>query len=162
MKACYPGTFDPITNGHLDIIERSSHVFDEVDVLVMSNPRKVNVFSEEERKEMIEKSLTMLPEVKNVHVRIGEGLTVDFARKIGAAAIVRGIRAVSDYEYELQQATANQMLNDTIETLFFIARPVYSFLSSSVVREIAANGGSIQSMVPAAICSMVMQKLERR
>lgn len=162
MKACYPGTFDPITNGHLDIIERSAHVFDEVDVLIMTNPRKINIFSEAERKEMIEKSLAPLSGCKNVHVRIGEGLTVDFARKIGASAIVRGIRAVSDYEYELQQATANQMLDDTIETLFFIARPVYSFLSSSVVREIAANGGSIESMVPSAICQMVKRKLEKR
>ncbi len=162
MKACYPGTFDPITNGHLDIIERSARIFDEVDVLIMTNPRKINVFTEEERKKMIEKSLALLPGVKNVHVLIGAGLTVDFARKIKAEAIIRGIRAVSDYEYELQQATANQMLDDTIETLFFIARPAYSFLSSSVVREIAANGGSIASMVPAAIQEMVIDKLKKR
>lgn len=161
MKACYPGTFDPITNGHLDVIERAARIFDEVDVLIMVNPNKQCVFTEEERREMIEECLLVLPGMKNVKVMIGSGLTVHYARRIGACAIVRGIRAVSDYEYELRQATANQALDDTIETLFFIARPTYSFLSSSVVREIAANQGDISGMVPEPIRGRVLKKFQK-
>ena len=109
MKACYPGTFDPITNGHLDIIERASRLFDEVVVLIMVNPRKTCLFNSEERKQMVIDSLKSIGNPQNVTVMIGSGLTVEFARKIGAAVIIRGIRAVSDYEYELGQATANMM-----------------------------------------------------
>lgn len=155
MKACYPGTFDPITKGHLDIIIRAASIFDEVVVLIMNNPRKKCLFSIEERKEMIEKSISL----KNVRVKVGEGLTVDYAKKIGAKVIIRGIRAVSDYEYELQQATANLMLNEEIETLFFIAKPKYSFLSSSVVKEIAENGGEINEFVPEEIIDIIKTKL---
>lgn len=159
MKACYPGTFDPITNGHLDIIERASKMFDELDVLIMVNPRKSCVFTVEERKQMIEKCLAAL-HLKNVNVVVGSGLTVEFAVKRNASAIIRGIRAVSDYEYELQQATANLMLNDSIETLFFIARPEYSFLSSSVVKEIAQNYGDVRSFLPEPIRQSVLNKLQ--
>ena len=159
MKACYPGTFDPITIGHLDIIERAAKKFDELDVLIMKNPRKNSSFTEEERKELIEKSISSLPCKDKIHVLIGKGLTVDFAKKINAGVIIRGIRAVSDYEYELQQATANQMLNEDIETLFFIARPKYSFLSSSVVKEIALNGGDIREFVPLEVVEIVEKKL---
>ena len=105
MKACYPGTFDPITNGHLDIIERASRLFDEVVVLIMFNPRKTCLFNSEERKQMVIDSLKSIGNPQNVTVMIGSGLTVEFARKIGAAVIIRGIRAVSDYEYELGEAT---------------------------------------------------------
>ena len=101
MKACYPGTFDPITNGHLDIIERASRLFDEVVVLIMVNPRKTCLFNSEERKQMVIDSLKSISNPENVTVMIGSGLTVEFARKIGASVIIRGIRAVSDYEYEL-------------------------------------------------------------
>lgn len=160
MKAVYTGTFDPITNGHLDIIERASHMFDEVTVLIMSNPAKHCLFTMEERREMIEKSLASLPNVNNVSVLVGEGLTVEMARKLGAVAIVRGIRAVSDYEYELKQATANMKLNGNIETMLMIARPEYSFLSSSVVKEIAVYGGDIEGMVPDAIIEEVRSKFE--
>ena len=159
MKACYPGTFDPITIGHLDIIERAAKKFDELDVLIMKNPRKNSSFTEEERKELIEKSISSLHCKDKIHVLIGNGLTVDFAKKINAGVIIRGIRAVSDYEYELQQATANQMLNEDIETLFFIARPKYSFLSSSVVKEIALNGGDIREFVPLEVVEIVEKKL---
>ena len=138
MKVCYPGTFDPITAGHLDIIERASNKFDEVIVLIMQNPRKKCMFTAEERKYMIEKCV----KGNNIKVEIGTGLTVEYAKKLGASAIIRGIRAVTDYEYELQQATANMKLESSIETLFLIAKPEYSFLSSSVVKEIAMNGGS--------------------
>lgn len=158
MKACYPGTFDPITKGHLDIIERAAKVFDELVVLIMDNPRKTCTFSLEERKALIEKSLSL----DNVKVEIGSGLTVDYASKIGASVIVRGIRAVSDYEYELQQATANLMLNENIETLFFIAKPKYSFLSSSVVKEIADNGGDISNLVPEEIAETIIDELNNK
>ncbi len=158
MIACYPGTFDPITKGHLDIIERGAKVVDELIVLIMHNPRKTCLFSEIERREMIEKCLIEAGLTDNVRVVIGTGLTVDFAGKLGCRAIVRGIRAVTDYEYELQQATANMMLDDNIETIFFIAKPEYSFLSSSVVKEIAANGGDISRLVPDCICETVASK----
>ncbi|MBR2677555.1 MAG: pantetheine-phosphate adenylyltransferase [Solobacterium sp.] len=157
MKACYPGTFDPITKGHLDIIERAGRMFDEVVVLIMRNPSKKCLFSEEERKEMIEAAVKDLD--GTITVMIGTGLTVDYARSIGASAIVRGIRAVSDYEYELLQATANMYLNDRIETMLLIARPEYSFLSSSVVKEIGINRGDISGMVPPAILDQVAEKL---
>lgn len=160
MKACYPGTFDPITLGHIDVIERASKMFDEVVVLIMYNPRKTCAFTEEERKQMIEESIQDLPNKDKISVMIGTGLTVEFAKSIGAGAMIRGIRAVSDYEYELQQATANLMLNDQIETLFYISRPDYSFLSSSVVKEIALNDGDISKLVPAAILDRVINKMK--
>lgn len=160
MKACYPGTFDPITNGHLDVIERTSQMFDEVEVLIMRNPRKVCTFTEEERKEMIERSIASLKDCKNVKVTIGSGLTVSYAKKIGAKTIIRGIRAVTDYEYELQQATANMTLDPNIETLFVIAKPEYSFLSSSTVKEIAYNHGDITSFIPSVIVEEVRRKLQ--
>ncbi len=158
MRACYPGTFDPITNGHLDIIRRAAAKFDEVIVLIMENPRKKCLFSVEERCAMIEACVTE----DNVKVIVGTGLTVKYAALLGCGAIVRGIRAVSDYEYELQQATANMMLSSEIETLFFIAKPEYSFLSSSVVKEIAMNNGDISNLVPEAVAEMVRSVIRDR
>lgn len=158
MKACYPGTFDPITNGHMDIIRRSAEVFEELVVLIMENPRKVCTFSAEERKQMIEDCLRS-EGLENVSVCIGSGLTVDYTRRLGAGIIVRGIRAVTDYEFELQQASANMMLADDIETLLLIAKPEFSFLSSSVVKEIALNHGRIDNLVPEAILTRVAEKL---
>jgi len=161
MKACYPGTFDPITNGHLDIVKRAAKMFDELDVFIMVNPRKQCVFSAEERKQMIVDSLQSIGAPSNVKVFVGSGLTVEMARKHGCGAIIRGIRAVSDYEYELQQATANMMLDHDFETLFLIAKPQYSFLSSSVVKEIAMNRGEILNLVPTQIISRINMKLNR-
>ncbi|MBQ1324524.1 MAG: pantetheine-phosphate adenylyltransferase [Solobacterium sp.] len=162
MKACYPGTFDPITNGHLDVIERASRMFDELDVLIMRNVRKTTTFTEEERKNMLEKAIATLPDHDNIHVLIGTGLTVEMARKVGAQAIVRGIRAVTDYEYELQQATGNQVLAPEIETLFIIARPEYSFLSSSIVKEIAFYDGDISAFIPDVILDEIHGKLTQK
>ena len=159
MKACYPGTFDPITKGHLDIIERAAALYDEVVILIMRNPSKKCMFSETERKVMIELAVSSLARKESISVEIGSGLTVEYANSIGAAAIVRGIRAVTDYEYELLTATANMYINDRIETLLLIARPEYSFLSSSVVKEIGTNGGDITGMVPAEIARLVELKL---
>ena len=159
MKACYPGTFDPITNGHLDIIERASRLFDEVVVLIMVNPRKTCLFNSEERKQMVIDSLKSIGNPQNVTVMIGSGLTVEFARKIGASVIIRGIRAVSDYEYELGQATANMMLAHEIEAAFLIAKPQYSFLSSSVCKEIALNGGDLLNLVPPQVEGPLKEKM---
>ena len=159
MKACYPGTFDPITKGHLDIIERASRMFDEVVILIMRNPNKKCLFSEAERRQMIADCVASLPNADRISVEIGSGLTVEYAKSIGASAIIRGIRAVSDYEYELLQATANMYLNDRIETMLLIARPEYSFLSSSVVKEIGVNRGDISGMVPPEILEKVSSQL---
>ena len=162
MKAIYPGTFDPITKGHLDVIERASKMFDELDVLIMRNVRKQSTFSEEERLHLIEKAVSTLSNHDNIHVMIGAGLTVEMARKVGAKSIIRGIRAVSDYEYELQQATGNQVLAPEIETVFIIARPEYSFLSSSIVKEIAYYDGDISSFIPEVILDEIHAKLTRK
>ena len=159
MKVCYPGTFDPITKGHLDIIERASKQFDEVVVLVMSNPNKKSLFSKDERKELIENTLEEAGGLQNVKVVVGEGLTVEMAKELGATALIRGIRAVSDYEYELQQATANMALDENIETIFMIAKPKYSFLSSSIVKEIAHYDGDISEFIPSCIIDDVMKKM---
>lgn len=160
MKACYPGTFDPITRGHLDIIERAAKLFDEVVVLINHNPRKKCIWSEEERKDMIERCIASLPDHQKISVQIGSGLTVNYADSIGAGVIIRGIRAVSDYEYELTQATANMMLDGKIETVFLIARPEYSFLSSSAVKEIAENGGDITKLMPPEIIDEVLDRMK--
>lgn len=162
MKAVYPGTFDPITNGHLDIIARASAMFDEVVVLIMQNPAKKCMFSEAERITMIQKSVEGLPHAERISVMCGNGLTVSFAESIGASAIIRGIRAVSDYEYELMQATANMYLNSSIETFLMIARPEYSFLSSSVIKEIGIHNGSIRGLVPESIHDHIAEELKNR
>lgn len=154
--AIYPGTFDPITNGHLNIIERAAKNFDTIIVAIMENIKKQPTFDAQERKDMIEKCVAHIP---NVKVMIGRGLTVDFARKNNAQVIIRGIRAVVDYEYELQQATTNMMLASEIETIFYVSLPAYSFLSSSVVKEIAYNHGDISALIPEEIQKTVLKKL---
>ena len=131
VKAIYPGSFDPITEGHLDIIKRAAKNFDTLYVAIMKNPDKVYTFSEEERKKLIEKCTKG---IKNVKVVIGEGLTIEYAKKLKCSVIVRGIRAVTDYESELALATSNMSLNDKIETLFLVSRPELSFLSSLIWR----------------------------
>ena len=148
-RACYPGSFDPPTYGHLDIITRASSVFDELIIAIMKNPNKRNAFTEQE----------ITRDLPNVKVVVGHGLTVEFAKSIGAQVLIRGIRAVMDYEYELQQATANMFLDETIETVFFVARPRYSFLSSSVSKEIALNNGDLSKFIPEAIIEEVEEEL---
>ena len=158
-KAIYPGSFDPITEGHLDIIKRASKTFDELYVAIMKNPDKHYTFTEEERLKMIKKCVKSLP---NVKVVIGSGLTIEYAKKLKCNVIVRGIRAVSDYESELSLATSNMMLNDKIETLFFVSRPELSFLSSSIAKEIASNGGDIDKFIPKPIHNDVKKKLFKK
>ncbi|MBO7677546.1 MAG: pantetheine-phosphate adenylyltransferase [Erysipelotrichaceae bacterium] len=156
IKAIYPGTFDPITVGHLDVIERAAKVYDRLIIAVMENRSKTCTFSKEERKQMIEKCCKGLD---NVEVVIGDGLTVELAKKHECKVIVRGIRAVSDYESELALATANMTLNDAIETVFMVAKPELSFLSSSIAKEIAYFGGSIKEYIPVSILEEVSKKL---
>ena len=156
IKAIYPGSFDPITVGHLDIIKRAAKNFDELYVVIMKNPNKKYTFLEEEREALIKKCTKNIP---NVKVLVGEGLTVEFAKKIGCNVIIRGIRAVTDYESELALATSNMMLNNKIETYFLVSRPELSFLSSSIAKEIASNGGNIDQFIPKSIQKEVKKKL---
>lgn len=156
IKAIYPGTFDPITEGHLDIIKRASKVYDKLIVAVMNNRNKSCTFTNTERKELIEKCIAGLD---NVEVVVDDGLTVELARKNGCKVIVRGIRAVTDYESELALATANMTLNSEIETMFLVSRPELSFLSSSVAKEIASFNGDISHYIPAPILDEVAAKL---
>ncbi len=143
-RAIYPGTFDPLTNGHLDIIERSAHLFDEVIVAVLVNIEKQPMFSTKERVEMIRRVV----QLDNVRVGTFEGLLVNYAAEQNAQAIVRGIRAISDYEYELQMALMNRRLEPRMETVFLMAAEAYSYLSSRLIKEVFKLGGSITGLVP--------------
>ena len=152
----YPGSFDPITLGHLDIIKRASKMADKLIVTVMFNAEKKCYFSVEERMEMIKKCTK---DIENVEVDCFDGLMVDYMKKIGATVAVRGLRAVTDFEYELQWATFNQMLDEDFEAVFLMANTEHSFLSSSIVREIGHLGGNIKKMVSPEIYETVKNKL---
>lgn len=145
MIAIYPGSFDPITHGHLDIIKRGACLFDRVIVAVLRNPNKTPLFSVQQRLSQIQVAARHLP---NVEIDSFEGLTVTYAQMQGATALIRGLRAVSDFEMELQMAHTNKTLSTQIETVFLATSNEYSFLSSSVVKEIARFGGSIDHLVP--------------
>ena len=146
--AIYPGSFDPVTNGHLDLIARAAMIFDKVVVAVTRNPEKDALFEVKERVEMLE-AVTF--DWKNVEVDVFEGLLVDYARTRGAGVILRGIRAVSDYEYELQMAMMNRKLESQIETVFMLPAEDYSFVSSRLVKELARLSGPIKGFVPALV-----------
>jgi len=148
FDAVVPGSFDPATNGHVDIIERAARLFRRVIVAVAANGIKQPLFSPEIRVEMLRDACRHL---ENVSVASFDGLLVDYARSIGARTIVRGLRAVSDFEYELQMAHTNRCLTDEIETIFVPTRTDYSFLSSSIVKEIARLGGSVEGLVPEGV-----------
>ena len=147
--AVYAGTFDPVTNGHLDVVARAARVFGDVLVSVADHSPKQTLFSAEERAELIRESLPA--ELSHVQVQPFSGLLVDHVRKVGANVIIRGLRAVSDYEYEAQMALLNRRLNDEVETAFFMTSERVSFISSSVVKEIASLGGDVSSFVPEAV-----------
>lgn len=154
--AVYPGSFDPLTTGHLDIINRASKLFDYLIVGVLTNSAKKPIFTKEERVEMIRKCTE---EFSNVEVKMFNGLLVDFVRENNAVAIVKGLRAVSDYEYELQMAALNKHIDSDIETIFMMADIQHSFLSSSIVKELARNGGNIKGLVPEKIIDDIMEKV---
>lgn len=158
MTVIYPGSFDPITNGHIDIIERCSKKFDRVIVSVLNNTSKKTLFTVEERVEMIEKSLE---EYDNIEVDAFSGLLIDYAKKKKASLIVRGLRAVSDFEYEMQMALINKSLYEELETFFFIASSKYSFLSSSVVKEVSSHGGEVKDLVPDIVNDALNKKFSK-
>jgi len=153
--AVCPGSFDPITNGHLDIIRRGSRLFDEFHVAVMNNSAKKTLFTPEERVELIKEVVKDLP---NVQVHMSNQLTVDYAKSVNAIAIVRGLRAVSDFEYEFQITSMNRNLDDELETIFMMTNNNYSFLSSSIVKEVAKYNGDISKFVPSAVEQAIKMK----
>ena len=153
-KAVCPGSFDPITNGHLDVIERASGLFDEVTIAVLVNSSKSGLFSIEERIKMARDAASHLP---NVKVDTWSGLLVDYCKANDIRAIVKGLRAVSDFDYELQMAQMNLQLKG-VDTLLMATKPAYSFLSSSLVREIARYGGDVSALVPAGVLSALQTK----
>ncbi|NLZ53544.1 MAG: pantetheine-phosphate adenylyltransferase [Thermoanaerobacteraceae bacterium] len=151
----YPGSFDPITYGHLDIITRSAKLFDRLIVAVLSNPQKKSLFTVNERIEMIEQSVK---EIENIEIDSFSGLLVDFARLKQAKVIVKGLRAVSDFEYELQMALMNNKLDNEIETIFIMTSTKYSYLSSSIVKEVSSFGGCVAGLVPPIVEKRLRQK----
>lgn len=153
--AVVPGSFDPITFGHLDIIKRGASVFDEIHVVVLNNSSKKPLFTVEERMALISEVTSTLP---NVHVDSFSGLLVDYANKVNAHAIVRGLRAVSDFEYEMQITSMNRVLDEKIETFFIMTNNQYSFLSSSIVKEVAKYGGNISELVPKQVEAALKMK----
>jgi pantetheine-phosphate adenylyltransferase len=155
VTAIYPGTFDPLTNGHLDLIERGSKIFDQLVVAILKNPEKDPLFTLAERKEVL---LRMTKRYPNVKVDVFDGLLVDYARSKGARAVLRGIRAISDYEYELQMALMNRKLQPQLETVFMMPAEAYSYLSSRLVKEIFRLGGSVRGLVP----ELVEQRLREK
>ena len=159
-RAIFPGSFDPLTNGHLDIIRRSVPLFDEIIIAILNNPDKHPLFTVEERAEMIRE---ILPSVENGNGKISvdsfSGLTVDFARKSNATAIVRGIRAVSDYEYELRMALMNRKLEPSIETVFLMADEEYSYASSTLMKQVFMLGGRVAGLIPELVEARMRDKL---
>jgi len=159
MILVYPGSFDPITNGHLDIITRAVYICDKLIVAVGSNEAKKPAFSVEERIDLIK---CTLGERDDIMVTSFSGLLADFVKKVGAKAVIKGLRAMSDFEYEFQMALLNKNLEPDMETLFMMTSVNYSYLSSSAVKEIAKNGGNIEGLVPECIREKVMKKLACR
>ena len=156
MKAIYPGSFDPVTYGHLDIIERASKVVDELIIGVLVNSAKNPLFTREERVKLLEETTKHLP---NVKVKTFEGLTIDFAKQNGANLIIRGLRAVTDFETEMQIAQTNHSLDEDIDTLFFTTSLEYAFLSSTIVKEVAAYGSDVSKMVPPPVVTALRTKI---
>jgi len=157
--AIYPGTFDPITNGHLDILERALKLFDKVIITVAKNPTKQPLFDQEERRSMIRSAVKRY---KNVEVDMFDGLLVEYARKKKATSLVRGLRAISDFEYELQMALMNRKLDSTLETVFLMPNEKYTYLNSSIIREIARLGGDVRDFVPEAVLKALTEKHPRK
>ena len=158
-RAIYPGSFDPVTNGHLDIIQRACKLFDEVIVAILVNPGKTAMFSVDERVQMLGNLLNA--RFPQVSVDTFDGLLVDYALRRGAQAVVRGIRAISDYEYELQMALMNRRLNPQVETVFLMSAEENSYLSSRLVKEVFSLGGSITGLVPEPVIERMREKLSK-
>jgi pantetheine-phosphate adenylyltransferase len=157
--AIYPGSFDPLTNGHLDVIRRAAKLFDRVIVAVARNDAKTPLFTLEERSAQVRAAVAAVP---NVEADFFEGLLVDYVVRRGGCAVVRGLRAVSDFEFEFQLALMNRKLNENVETLFLMPKDTYSFLSSRLVKEIARLGGDVSPFVPADVQAALKEKLHRK
>ena len=157
-RAIYPGSFDPVTNGHLDVVERARKLFDEVIVAVAQNDEKQPLFSLEERLDMLKQTVGR---IDNVRVAQFDGLLVEFARAEQAAAVIRGLRAVSDFEFEFQMALMNRKLESSVETIFLMPKEEYTYLSSRLVKEIARLGGDVSNFVPATVTTALGRKFRR-
>ena len=157
IRAIYPGSFDPVTFGHLDIITRSSKIVDELIIGVLMNKAKTPLFSVEERVKMLE---DVTKDIANVKIIPFEGLLVDFAHKLNAKIVIRGLRAITDFEYELQMSQTNSILDDNIDTIFFTTSLEYAYLSSSTVREAAFYGADISRFVPESVVNQVYERLK--
>jgi len=155
MKAVYPGSFDPITNGHVDIIHRGLKIFEQIVIAVLKNPKKNPLFATKERVAMIKE---IFKDQENIEVQAFEGLLVDFAKKNEAGVVMRGLRAISDFEYEFQMALMNRKLDAEIETLFMMPSVDYSFLSSNLVKEVSMLGGCLQGLVPPLVEKQLVKK----
>jgi pantetheine-phosphate adenylyltransferase len=158
-RAIYPGSFDPVTNGHVDVVERARKLFDEVIVAVASNDEKQPLFTLEERIDFLRDSLGKIDNVRITHF---DGLLVDFAQAQQAGAVIRGLRAISDFEFEFQMALMNRKLKGEVETIFLMPKEEYTYLSSRIVKEIARLGGDVSSFVPAAVAKMLAAKLQKQ
>ena len=158
-KAIYPGSFDPVTLGHLDVIRRASQLFDHLVIAVLHNSAKTPLFSVEERVKMLEEATKDIP---NVEVKAFGGLTVEFARECGANALVRGLRAITDFEYELQMAQTNRVLAPDVDTVFLTTSLEYAYLSSTIMKEVANFGGDLSKFAPSEITEAVEEKLKKR
>lgn len=155
-KAIYPGSFDPVTKGHLDIIKRAAKMFESLTVSVLNNSEKCPLFSVDERVNMLRKACADIP---NVEIDSFSGLTADYARKTGTDVIIRGLRAITDFEYELQMAQTNRKILPTLDTVFLTTSLEYAYLSSSIVREVASYGGDISEFVTPEVAELVYRKL---
>jgi len=155
----YPGTFDPVTYGHIDIVERASKIFKKVVIVVMKNIKKRPLFSLEERLDILKQTMG---EFENVSFDTHDGLLIDYVKKTGINIVLRGLRVVSDFDYEFQMALANKQLCPDVETIFLMTNPKYSFISSSLVKEIAAMGGDLDPWVPNYVKIKLLEKLKRR
>ncbi|MCI8637917.1 MAG: pantetheine-phosphate adenylyltransferase [Coprococcus sp.] len=156
LRAIYPGSFDPVTYGHLDIINRTSKIVDELVIGVLMNKAKMPLFSVEERVKMLKEVTGSIP---NIRIVPFDGLLIEFARKMEATIVVRGLRAITDFEYELQMAQTNHKLDREVETMFLTTSLKYSYLSSTIVKEVAAFGGDITQFVPEAVIDRIKEKM---
>jgi len=157
--AVYPGSFDPITNGHIDLLERALKIFDKVIIAIASNPAKVHLFSPEERLEMIKVSLADHPLKDRIGVDLFQGLLVNYVQSIQARAVIRGLRAISDFEYEFQMALMNRKLNSDIETAFIMTGMRWIYISSSIIKEVVVSGGNVSGLVPKNVEKKLKEKL---